>query len=118
LRRLYRDLLRARRHWPALRDFERRSARLLEGEEASPVLELLRGAESTGGANRALFNLGDRPRRLPGGVPAGATLLFSSEAPCYGGSRREPGRIAELLPFECVVFGPSSFPAFPSKDQT
>ena len=29
LRRLYRDLLAARREWPALRDFERRSAHLL-----------------------------------------------------------------------------------------
>ena len=81
------------------------------------MLELLRGAESTGGAIRAVFNLGDRPRRLPGGAPAEATTLFSSEAPCYGGSRHEGGPVVELFPFECVVFGPPSFPAFPGKDQ-
>jgi maltooligosyltrehalose trehalohydrolase len=111
LRRLYRDLLTARRRWPALRDFERRSARLLEAGEAGPVLELVRGGESSGGAIRAVFNLGDRPRRLPGMAPASSTL-FSSEAASYGGSRHHAGPVAELLPFECVVFGPSSFQAF------
>jgi maltooligosyltrehalose trehalohydrolase len=112
LRRLYRDLLTARREWPALRDFERRSARLLAGEESGPVLELVRGAESAGGTIRALFNLGERARRLPGGVTAAATALFSSEAASYGGSRRATGPIAELLPFECVVFGPPSWRVF------
>src|SRR5262249_29240947 len=41
LRRLYRDLLSARRAWPALRDFEGRSARPIEeGGDVGPVLEL------------------------------------------------------------------------------
>ena len=39
LRRLYRDLLAARREWPALRDFEHRSARLLGGTGFQPVGE-------------------------------------------------------------------------------
>ena len=46
LRRLYRDMLSARRLWPALRDFERRSARLVPDEKRGPVLELARGDES------------------------------------------------------------------------
>jgi maltooligosyltrehalose trehalohydrolase len=112
LRRLYRDLLNARGEWPALRDFVRRSARLLEDEETSPVMELVRGAEPTGGVIRAVFNLGNRPRRLPGDFRAFSTL-FSSEAARYGGSRRAAGPIAELLPFECLVFGPPSWRAFP-----
>ena len=73
LRRLYRDLLTARREWPALRDFEHRSARLLEGEPGrGPLLELVRGGESSGGSVRALFNLGDRPVRPPEGIAGGA----------------------------------------------
>jgi maltooligosyltrehalose trehalohydrolase len=113
LRRLYRDLLAARREWPALRDFQRRSARLLPDGEERPVLELVRGEEAAGGTLRALFNLGDRTHPLSGVVPAGTRTLFSSEATNYGGSRREAGLIAELSPFECVVFGPPSWTAFP-----
>jgi maltooligosyltrehalose trehalohydrolase len=112
LRRLYHDLLTARREWPALRDFVNRSARLLDDDETSPVIELVRGAEPTGGVIRAVFNLGDRPRCLPGVFTALSTL-FSSEAAGYGGSRRGAGPIAELLPFECLVFGPPSWRAFP-----
>ena len=71
LRRLYRDLLSARREWPALRDFERRSARLLPDAKHGPVLELVRGDDLAGAAIRAFFNLGDRPlpsqRTLPPG---------------------------------------------------
>jgi maltooligosyltrehalose trehalohydrolase len=133
LRRLYRDLLAARREWPALRDFEHRSARLIsrEGEPPSepssisarppettgdgPVLELVRGVEATGGSVRALFNLGDRPARLPGDLNGGATVLLSSESPEYGGGRRESGPVDELAPFEFVVLGPPSWRAFPDR---
>jgi maltooligosyltrehalose trehalohydrolase len=96
LRRLYRDLLAARRQWPALRDFERRTAHLFPDGETGPVLELVRGD-----ALRALFNLSERPQPIPG---AGARLLLSSEDPRYGGSRREAVAPAELLPFECLIF--------------
>ena len=44
LRRLYRDLLTARREWPALRDFVNRSARLITDPKGSLVLELKRGS--------------------------------------------------------------------------
>ena len=70
LRRLHRDLLSARREWPALRDFDRRSVRLL-GEEDRPILELVRGGDATGGSIRALFNLGDQPARLRGASTSG-----------------------------------------------
>ena len=113
LRRLYRDLLRSRREWPALRDFDRRSARLLPDEKAGPVLELVRGDEASGGAVRAYFNLGDRPAPLPCGVPDGMAALCRSEAPAYGGDRRDDSPALELGPFEFVVFGPPHWRAFP-----
>lgn len=100
LRRLYQDLLRARRDWPAMRDFGNRSARLLDGN----VIEFTRGRGPS--ALRAFFNLSDRSRPLPSHERAGEALLFTSEAPQYGGSRSEmaPGK---LLPFECRVLEPA-----------
>jgi maltooligosyltrehalose trehalohydrolase len=112
LRRLYRDMLSARRQWPALRDFERRSARLVPDEQLGPVLELARGDEPTRQAIRAFFNLEARPCPLPGGGPDGMVTLFSSESAAYGGNR-EAGPIMNLSPFEYVVFGPPSWRAFP-----
>jgi maltooligosyltrehalose trehalohydrolase len=111
LRRLYRDLLSARREWPALRDFGARSARLLDGVDG-PILELVRG----GGAMRAMFNLGDRPARVPGGIAGKASVLLRSEADEYGGGRRDAGPADELSPFEFIVLGPPSWRAFPVRE--
>jgi len=109
LRRLYRDLLAARREWPALRDFEGRSARLIEeGGGGGPLLELARG----GGSLSAFFNLGDRPARYPISVGGEGSILLRSEAAEYGGGRRESGPADELAPFEFVVLGPPSWKAF------
>jgi maltooligosyltrehalose trehalohydrolase len=117
LRRLYRDLLAARREWPALRDFENRSVRLMKGDQgAGPILELVRGGESSGGSVRALFNLGDRPARFPGGVAGEISVLFRSEAVEYGGRRLESGTAGELDPFELIVLGPPSWRAFPDRE--
>ena len=114
LRRLYRDLLTARREWPALRDFEHRSARLVEGEDgAGPILELVRGGGSSGESVRALFNLGDRAARLPGDVDGGTSVLFRSEAAEYGGGASRGRPAEELAPFEFIVLGPPSWRAFP-----
>jgi maltooligosyltrehalose trehalohydrolase len=98
LRRLYRDLLTARREWTALRDFVNRKARLLPDAANGPLLELVRGEL------RAFFNLSDRPQPLP----QGGRVLFTSEASSYGGSRREDGNVSELLAYECVVFESSA----------
>jgi maltooligosyltrehalose trehalohydrolase len=108
LRRLHQDLLAARREWPALRDFEKRTARLLPDAESGPMLELERGAS---GEIRGFFNFGDQSHPLPGDGADGRQLLFSSESAQYGGSRQDGHSIGELLPFECVVFGPASWRA-------
>jgi maltooligosyltrehalose trehalohydrolase len=114
LRRLYGDLLAARRAWPALRDFTARAARLHPDSGRGGVLELLRGGHEArpGTTLRAYFNLGDRPQPLatPGGTER---ILFSSEAAVYGGSCHDLDRPAELLPYECVALGPAGWPAFP-----
>jgi maltooligosyltrehalose trehalohydrolase len=109
LRRLYQDLLTARREWPALRDFARREARLLPDAETGPLLELRRGG--SGEVVHAFFNLSGEAQPLPEGGAYPAEVLFSSEASRYLGGRREGEPVRELLPHECVVFGPPSWGA-------
>jgi maltooligosyltrehalose trehalohydrolase len=106
LRQLYADLLAARRQWPALRDFTDRTARLLPDHGGSALLEMIRGDRGAepGQTLHAYFNLTDQPR--PGtGARGRGKVLFCSEARRYGGSRENTESVAELLPFECVVFG-------------
>jgi len=98
LRRLYADLLAARREWPGLLDVRRRPGRLLEG----PMVELIRGEGDS--ALRALLNLSDRLVPLPGPTEQGRAL-FASEARRYAGAR-EGDVIDRLLPYEAVIFGP------------
>jgi maltooligosyltrehalose trehalohydrolase len=114
LRRLYADLLTARRRWPALQDFNERTARLLSGEGGAPVLELVRGGRRAwqGSTIRAYFNLTERSQALPGPMAAGEELLFCSEASRYGGGRKEGGPVSGLLPYECVVLGPAGWEKF------
>lgn len=102
LRRLYQDLLRARREWPALRDDINRTARLLP--IAGPLLELTRGKPGTDSQNtiRALFNLSDQEQRIPDGDSA--HLRWSSEAERYHGARRADLSDRTLLPYECLIF--------------
>jgi maltooligosyltrehalose trehalohydrolase len=100
LRRLYQDLLSARRDWPPLKDFVNRAAKFVG--DAEDVLELIRGHAHE---IRSYFNL--TPRRQP--LPAGSRekVLFRSESNRYHGARKETGGPAdELLPFECIAFGP------------
>ena len=111
LRRLYRDLLTARREWPALSDFVYRSARLITDGERTMALELVRGADPAN-AVRAYFNLENRPYVLPVDVHAGKSTLFSSESEPYSGCRESFTQINALLPFECIVFGPASCRSF------
>jgi maltooligosyltrehalose trehalohydrolase len=112
LRRLYRDLLVARRRWPALRDYRRRSARLLP-DSNNAVLRLIRGgtAAKPGATVRIDFNLTDRSVQLMPGTERDEALLFSSEASRYGGSRSQPDDSGHMLPWECLVFGPATWEA-------
>jgi maltooligosyltrehalose trehalohydrolase len=95
LRRLYGDLLRARREWPALREGDAaRRAEVAERDEGGCLLRFERGA-----GLRVLFNLSGHPRKVEAG-----RILWTSEAAAYGG-RRKAGAAAgtPLLPYEVVA---------------
>ena len=102
LRRLYQDLIEARRSWPALHDYVQRSARMLPDVEAGMVLELIRGGKTQGSlsAVRVLFNLTDRPQT----AAVSSDVLWTSESEQYHGMRRRDTPPAQLLPYECMVF--------------
>jgi maltooligosyltrehalose trehalohydrolase len=112
MRRLYGDLLEARRQWPALCDLTNRAARLLP--EGGAVLELVRGGRNpaAGKTLHAYFNLTDSQQPLPAAAVPGQALLFSSEATHYCGERRARQGVRQLLPYECVVFGPPAWRKF------
>jgi maltooligosyltrehalose trehalohydrolase len=105
LRLLYRDLLAARRHWPALRDFVHKEARLLPDERQAAVLQLVRGSAAGPGPRlRALYNLTDQFQPLLEGAVRVGAWLFSSEARRYHGNRPQGEKLERLWPYECVVF--------------
>ncbi len=107
LRRLYQDLLTARRTWPALRDFRHRTARLWPDEGRAAVLHLVHGAGERGSEAvlDVYFNLTGEFQPLPDAIRPGCVARFSSEACRYHGDRppdEPPGR---LWPYECTAFG-------------
>jgi len=103
IRRLYKDLLSARKKWPALRDYTTRTARLLPDDQHPSVIEFTRGAGPD--AIRAFFNLTPEPQPLPA-PRATESVLFCSEYTHYCGDRRRTDPVESLHPFECIVLGP------------
>jgi maltooligosyltrehalose trehalohydrolase len=99
MRRLYQDLLRARREWAGLRDFERRASRLWPDAVEGPVVELVRGVGR--GTVRAWFNLSEQTQVFP---ENNGVVWFSSESARYGGGRQSLGDVQNLRGFECVAF--------------
>ncbi|MBI3463271.1 MAG: malto-oligosyltrehalose trehalohydrolase [Planctomycetes bacterium] len=111
LRRLYRDLLTARRRWPALHDFRHRRAELPSGTGEPEILRLTRGGTAAGpDALVTYFNLGPSDRLLPDTLPPDTTLLLSSEEPQYGGRGADQTSKAMLAPLEFRVIGTRSTP--------
>lgn len=114
MRKLYGDLLTARRSWPVLRDFTHRSACLLPDPERGPILQLIRGGMTTksGTTTLLLFNLTGETQRLPIRIPPEQAVLFTSEATRYHGNRRSDESIRDLLPHECIAMGPKGWKRF------
>jgi maltooligosyltrehalose trehalohydrolase len=125
LRRLYAELLRARRQWPALR------SRDCTCELSGGVLVIRRGDpspasvphvpakgsvdakgtvpfssnENWDGPQLLVYaNLGPLPQPLPPEA-RGQTILLSSESPRYGGGRNVATPAETLEPYEMILFG-------------
>src|SRR5581483_1215172 len=111
IRRLYADLLWARKSWPVMRDFARRYARMLPGAEQPAVIEFVRGnpEESSGKILRAYFNMTDARQPIPRDGDDPSVALFSSESARYIGARHSLEDVTWLLPYECVAFGPAEW---------
>ncbi len=114
LRRLYGDLLSARRRWPGLRDRRQTSARLVcppqaADEAAAPPILLV----ERGGADGviACANLHGERQAIPRSELGGRTIaVLSTESPQYGG-RREAGEPGDSLgPLEMLIFAGSPQP--------
>jgi maltooligosyltrehalose trehalohydrolase len=112
-RSLYRDLLHARRRWPALKDFRNRAAGFVctPGSPDPRVLRLTRGGftPQAGVTLQIDFNLTDMPQPLAAPEGMEQTLLFSSEAKRYGGDRGAAESLEQVRPYECLVFGPTDW---------
>jgi maltooligosyltrehalose trehalohydrolase len=108
-RRLYQDLLAARRQWPALRDRLRTKARLMDSDPAAdpgrPVVLLLERGGPEG--LLAAVNLSDQEAALTPAAIAGRHIMLSTEDLCYGGIRLDQRSLDRLLPFELLIFGRS-----------
>lgn len=90
LRRLYRELLRMRREWPALQDFSHAETTLLEHET---ILHAVRGGEN---GLSIVFNLTDDPCPLPSGFSL-SKLRFRSETTEFGAQPSENSTEAPIL---------------------
>ena len=111
LRRLYRDLLAARRDWPALRDREHTLVKLLGGpggseSDSAGVLRIDRGE----GPQRlvSLANLSDEPRSNPCRDGGEHHLWLSTEAWGYGGARGADAPVDRLYPYEMLILAPGA----------
>ncbi len=109
LRRLYTELLAARRSWPALRTYSERAAKLHDGPAGPIILEVIRGGTKPDADHtlQAFCNLTSETQTLPAGTLS--TLLFSSESTRFNGGRHSDSGPLQLLPFECLLFGPSDW---------
>ena len=106
MRLLYRDLLAARRRWPALRDRQHTTARALtDSDNSEGQLGLL--VIRRGGDNGLLVvaNLGGQIASLTKLELGTMDVLLSTEDVRYGGSRREEHFDRRILPHELLVFG-------------
>jgi hypothetical protein len=73
------------------------------------VLELVRGGTKpeAGKTLQVFYNLTGLTQTLP--LKDGTALLFSSEDGRYDGARGSASDPLQLLPFECMAFGPSDW---------
>jgi maltooligosyltrehalose trehalohydrolase len=104
-RNLYRDLLAARRSWPALRDRQHTTARLRKSPQAKTP-DLLVVHRGRGNALRIVANLSATTASIAALELEGRPLLLTTEDVRYGGSRTAilPKELNVVLPHELLVF--------------
>jgi maltooligosyltrehalose trehalohydrolase len=117
LRRLYTDLLSARRVWPALGDRRHVRAHLFDyavastGDQRRAVLLIERGGDPSNGepcngaSLIALANLGHEPCARPEISLGRRKLLISTEQRRYGGEREGHHTTDVLRPYEVMIYG-------------
>lgn len=106
LRDLYRDLLSARRTWPALRDMVYRQAHRIQVGEGQTILAVVRGDPTFPDQQiEAFFNLADAHVALPKPPPTQNEILLRTEERRYGGDRISNDKCWLLAPYECLVVG-------------
>jgi maltooligosyltrehalose trehalohydrolase len=109
VRKLYRDLLLARRMWPALLDRQHTRARVVDVAEATAegrrraILVVERGESQN--ACSAVVNLMEEPLSLLALAKPPGSPLLSTEEIGYGGERILAQPITELLPRELIIYG-------------
>lgn len=112
-RRLYEDLLNARRRWPPLRDRHHTTAWLQQAtssgerdasndDRLAPLLLIERGL---GRSLLACANLTSEPQELPSLELDDREAIFSTEEERYGGTRTLGQPLGRLLPYELLIFG-------------
>lgn len=102
-RRLYQDLLAARRLWPALRDRRRTHARLLKDSESkNPTLLMLQRGGDEG--LMAVANLTIATLSIAAMEIGPRELRLSTEDANYGGRRLPDDSWETILPHELLVF--------------
>ncbi len=111
MRRLYRDLLSARRTWPALAAESPTHAFLAScpgSADGACVFELQRGRD----AELVVWaNLTGKPVDLPATCPAGKSLWLSTADQRYGGPRSSHEGLANLEPYELLALGAQDGPS-------
>lgn len=106
LRKLYRDLLAARRQWPALRDRQNTTAYVLAAADRdaaeSPLLLVQRGQTP---CIKAIANFSSDHQPWPNVDQPGNSWMFSTESTEYGGLRDLADQPVDLLPYEMLILG-------------
>lgn len=104
LRKLYQDLLIARRDWPQLHDFQHREAQIVTAGHGESVLRIVRtNSVCPNEQIEAYFNPGNATVILRGMSRPKDQILLSTEDLKYGGWKRSVNLSWDLSPFECII---------------
>ena len=106
MRRLYRDLIQARRAWPELLDRQHTRVQSFvtqtHPQHEEGLLVLQRGEDPS---VMIIANLSPRAEPIPVSIPEAFSLRLSTEQRNYGGTRDLTSQVQSMEPFELLIFG-------------